>query len=47
MADYNLNYTDSISLLAAYEENKAPNTFLQSRYFPDGTTFSTDEVIIE
>lgn len=42
-----LNYTNTAVLLAAYEEKKAPSTFLQSRYFPDGETFSTDMVLVE
>lgn len=42
-----LNYTDTAVLLAAYKEQKAPNTFLQSRYFPDGTVFTTSQVLVE
>jgi len=42
-----LNYTDTAVLLAAYKEQKAPSTFLQSRYFPDGTTFTTAQVLVE
>lgn len=42
-----LNYTDTAVLLAAYKEQKAPNTFLQNRYFPDGTTFTTAQVLVE
>ena len=42
-----LNYTSTAVLLAAYKEQKAPNTFLQSRYFPDGTTFTTAQVLVE
>ena len=42
-----LNYTDTAVLLAAYKEQKAPNTFLQSRYFPDGTVFKTAQVLVE
>jgi hypothetical protein len=42
-----LNYTDTAVLLAAYKEQKAPNTFLQSRYFPDGTVFTTAQVLVE
>ena len=42
-----LNYTDTAVLLAAYKEQKAPNTFLQNRYFPDGTVFTTTQVLVE
>lgn len=42
-----LNYTDTAVLLAAYKEQKAPNTFLQNRYFPDGTVFTTSQVLVE
>ena len=42
-----LNYTDTAVLLAAYKEQKAPNTFLQNRYFPDGTVFTTAQVLVE
>ncbi len=42
-----LNYTDTAVLLAAYKEQKAPNTFLQSRYFPDGQVFTTAQVLVE
>ena len=42
-----LNYTDTAVLLAAYKQQKAPNTFLQNRYFPDGTTFTTAQVLVE
>lgn len=42
-----LNYTDTATLLAAYKEQKAPNRFLQSRYFPDGTVFTTSQVLVE
>ena len=42
-----LDYTQTAVLLAAYKEQKAPNTFLQSRYFPDGKVFATDEVLVE
>lgn len=42
-----LNYTDTAVLLAAYKEQKAPSTFLQSRYFPDGTVFTTAQVLVE
>ena len=42
-----LNYTDTATLLAAYKEQKAANKFLQSRYFPDGTTFTTSQVLVE
>lgn len=44
---YNLDYTQTAVLLAAYEQKKKPTTFLKSRYFPDGTTFGTDEVLVE
>lgn len=44
---YNLDYTQTAVLLAAYEQKKKPTTFLKSRYFPDGTNFGTDEVIVE
>lgn len=42
-----LDYTSTAVLLAAYKEQKAPNTFLQTRYFPDGTTFTTSQVLVE
>ena len=42
-----LNYTDTAVLLAAYKQQKAPNTFLQSRYFPDGQVFATAQVLVE
>ena len=42
-----LNYTNTAVLLAAYKQKKAPNTFLQTRYFPDGVTFTTDNVLVE
>lgn len=42
-----LNYTDTAVLLAAYKQQKAPNTFLQNRYFPDGTVFTTPQVLVE
>ena len=42
-----LDYTKTAVLMAAYEEKKAPNTFLQTRYFPDGINFATDEVLVE
>ncbi len=42
-----LNYTDTAVLLAAYKQQKAPNTFLQNRYFPDGTVFTTSQVLVE
>ena len=42
-----LNYTDTAVLLAAYKQQKAPNTFLQNRYFPDGTVFNTPQVLVE
>lgn len=42
-----LNYTDTAVLLAAYKQQKAPNTFLQNRYFPDGTVFTTAQVLVE
>lgn len=42
-----LNYTSTVALLAAYKEEKTVNTFLQTRYFPDGVTFATDEVLVE
>lgn len=44
---YNLDYTQTAVLLAAYEQMEKPTTFLQSRYFPVGTTFGTDEVLVE
>lgn len=44
---YNLDYTQTAVLLAAYEQKKKPTTFLKSRYFPDGVTFGTDEVLVE
>ena len=42
-----LSYTDTATLLAAYKQQKAPNTFLQSRYFPDGQVFTTAQVLVE
>ena len=42
-----LDYTSTAVLLAAYKEQKAPNNFLHSRYFPDGTTFTTSQVLVE
>ena len=42
-----LNYTDTAVLLAAYKQQKAPNTFLQTRYFPDGQVFTTAQVLVE
>lgn len=42
-----LDYKDTATLIAAYKEKKAPNTFLQSRYFPDGETFKTSQVLVE
>lgn len=42
-----LDYTSTAVLLAAYKEQKAPNNFLQTRYFPDGTVFTTDQVLVE
>lgn len=42
-----LNYTDTAVLLAAYKQQKAPNTFLQTRYFPDGQVFTTSQVLVE
>lgn len=42
-----LDYTNTAVLLAAYKEQKAPNNFLQSRYFPDGTVFTTSNVLVE
>ena len=42
-----LNYTDTAVLLAAYKQQKAPNNFLQTRYFPDGTVFTTAQVLVE
>lgn len=42
-----LNYTDTAVLLAAYKEQKAPNNFLKNRYFPDGTVFTTAQVLVE
>ena len=42
-----IDYTQTAVLLAAYKEQKAPNTFLKSRYFPDGETFTTAQVLVE
>ena len=42
-----LDYTSTAVLLAAYKEQKAPNNFLHSRYFPDGETFTTSQVLVE
>ena len=42
-----LNYTNTVVLLAAYQDQKAPNNFLHSRYFPDGETFTTRQVLVE
>lgn len=44
---YNLDYTNTADLLAAYKTEAKPTTFLKDRYFPDGTTFATDEVLVE
>ncbi len=44
---YNLDYTKTADLLAAYKQEKKPTTFLQDRYFPDNRVFATDEVLIE
>ena len=44
---YNLDITQTAVLLAAYEQKRKPTTFLKTRYFPDGTTFGTNEVLIE
>lgn len=42
-----LNYTETVALIAAFKQEQKPTTFLKSRYFPDGRTFATDEVIVE
>ena len=44
---YNLDYTQTPVLLAAYKQKKEPTTFLQQRYFPRGVNFGTDEVLVE
>jgi hypothetical protein len=44
---YNLDITNTAALLAAFKREKAPTTFLQQRYFPVGTSFATDEVLVE
>lgn len=44
---YNLDYTKSADLLAAYKKDFGASTFLKDRYFPDGVNFATDEVLIE
>lgn len=44
---YNLDYTSTPVLLAAYEQKKKPTRFLQTRYFPRGVNFGTDEVLVE
>lgn len=44
---YNLDYTKTADLLAAYKTEFKPTTFLKDRYFPDGVTFATDEVLVE
>ena len=44
---YNLDYTSTADLLAAYKEERPATTFLKDRYFPDGVNFATNEVIVE
>lgn len=44
---YNLDYTKTADLLAAYKQERKTTTFLKDRYFPDGVTFGTDEVLVE
>ena len=44
---YNLDYTSTADLLAAYKEERPATTFLKDRYFPDGINFATNEVIVE
>ena len=44
---YNLDYTKTADLLAAYKQERPVTTFLKDRYFPDGVTFATQEVIVE
>jgi len=47
MTTYNLDYTKTADLLAAYKTEAKPTTFLKDRYFPDGVNFATDEVLVE
>lgn len=44
---YNLDYTKTADLLAAYKQERPVTTFLKDRYFADGTKFATDEVLVE
>lgn len=44
---YNLDYTKTADLLAAYKQERPKTTFLKDTYFPDGTAFGTDEVLVE
>ena len=44
---YNLDYTKTADLLAAYKQERPATTFLKDRYFPDGVNFATQEVIVE
>ena len=44
---YNLDYTKTADLLAAYKQERPVTTFLKDRYFADGTNFATDEVLVE
>lgn len=44
---YNLDYTKTADLLAAYKQERPVSTFLKDRYFPDGVNFATDEVLVE
>lgn len=44
---YNLDYTKTADLLAAYKQERPVTTFLKDRYFADGVNFATDEVLVE
>ena len=44
---YNLDYTKTADLIAAYKQERPVTTFLKDRYFPDGVTFATQEVLVE
>ena len=44
---YNLDYTKTADLLAAYKQERKSVSFVKDRYFKDGIVFGTDEVLIE
>ena len=43
---YNLDYTKTADLLAAYKQERKSVSFVKDRYFKDGIVFGTDEVLI-